>query len=92
MVYVPTPEGAEDFALIRTDTFDHYLDQENPFPMVEILPNVKSQSKLPTSYRTEANGKDILYELSYEFDDDGKPLRRTASFPGGSESATYLYY
>jgi hypothetical protein len=60
--------------------------------MMEILPNVNSQPNLPGSYQVEENGHNILYQFSYEFDENGKPTRRTASSSAGSEVAYYEYY
>lgn len=85
-------EGSEDPILIGTKTFDHYLDVENPFPMVEILPDQKAQHKLPASYRIEENGHDIIYQFTYEFSGESKPLTRTATSSSGSEIAYYEYY
>jgi hypothetical protein len=65
---------------------------ENPFPMVDILPTIKSQHQLHTSYRVEENGVDIHYNLLYEYRADGLVDKRTASGPGGKETAVYLYY
>lgn len=91
LVHAPI-EGSDDYNLIATRTFDNYLDVENPFPMVEIVPNMSTQPNLPGTYRVEENGHDILYQLSYEFSDDGKPLKRTAVSPTASETAHYEYY
>jgi len=91
LVHTPV-EGSDDYTLIATRTYDNYLDVENPFPMVEILPHMTTQPQLPTTYRVEENGHDILYQLSYEFSEDGKPVKRTATSPSGSETAYYEYY
>lgn len=91
MTYVPIV-GSEEYSLISTRSFDQYLDIANPFSMMEILPNVNSQPNLPGSYRVEENGHDILYQFTYEFDESGKPARRTASSSAGSEVAYYEYY
>jgi hypothetical protein len=91
LVHTPI-DGSEDYNLIATRTYDNYLDVENPFPMVEILPNHSTQPKLPSSYRVEENGHDILYQFSYEFSEDGKPVKRTATSSSGSETAYYEYY
>jgi len=86
------PAGSDDQVLIGTKTFDNYVDVENPFPMVDILPGHKAQNKLPASYRVEENDVDITYQFTYQYSDDGKPLVRTATSPGGSETASYEYY
>lgn len=91
LTYVPIV-GSEEYALISTRTFDLYLDTANPFSMMDILPNVNSQPNLPGSYRVQENGHDILYQFSYEFDENGKPVRRTATSSTGSEVTFYEYY
>lgn len=90
MVYYPG-EG-EEYTLIATHTYDNYMDNENPFPAEEILPNINSQPKLPGTYRVETNGSDLVYQFSYSFSEDGKPINRTATSGGTSETATYHYY
>jgi hypothetical protein len=91
LTYNPV-EGSEDPILIGTKTFDHYVDVENPFPMVEILPDQRAQHKLPASYRIEENGHDITYQFTYEFSAESKPVTRTATSSSGSEIAYYEYY
>jgi len=89
MVYNPA-NGLENLSLISTVTYENYLDVENPFPL-EILPNVNSQPRLPGTYREEANGSDTFFNFTYEFDDMGRPLKRTATSNIGSEITTYKY-
>ncbi len=89
MAYNPV-NGLENLSLISTVTYENYLDVENPFPL-EILHNVNSQPKLPGTYREEANGTDTFFNFSYEFDDIGRPLKRTTSSNIGSEITTYSY-
>lgn len=91
MTYSPV-EGPEEYSLISTRTFENYLSVENPFTMVEILPNKDTQPNLPGSYRVEENGHNILYQFSYEFDTDGRPTKRTATSSSASEVAYYEYY
>ena len=90
MVYNPG-DGGEP-TLVETHTYDNYLAVENPFPMVEILPNVNSQPALPTSYKFEAHERTIEYQLVYQFGANGLPTQRTVSWPGGTETATFQYY
>lgn len=84
------PVNLENLSLISTVTYENYLDVENPFPL-EILPNVNSQPKLPGNYREEANGSNTLFNFTYELDDQGRPLKRTATSNMGSEVTTYSY-
>ncbi|HEX6890040.1 MAG TPA: hypothetical protein VF141_05090 [Chryseolinea sp.] len=85
-------DGSDEPVLISTKTFDHYYDVENPFPMVDILPDQKAQNKLPASYRVEENGHDIVYGFTYQYSDEGRPLTRTATSSSGGEVAYYEYY
>jgi len=91
LLYVPV-EGSSEYQLISTKTFDNYSNHVNPFTMVDILPNKKTQPNLPLSYRVEEHGTNILYQFSYEFDAEGKPTKRTASSQQGSEVTSYQYY
>ncbi len=83
------PENPE---LISTRSYEHYLQQTNPFPTFEVIPNVNGQPNLPQTYRLEENGVNLLYNFTYEFREDGSPTKRTATGPSGSESTTYQYY
>jgi hypothetical protein len=85
-------EEEADPVLLSTKTYDKYLEVNNPFPMVEILPSVRSQTKLATSYRVEENGFDFEYSITYQFREDGLPAQRIASSVGGSETTIYSYY
>jgi hypothetical protein len=78
--------------LISTKTYDNYIEASNPFPMTEILPTVKAQTKLATTYRVEESGQDLTYNMTYEFLDDGLPAKRIASAPGDIQTAVYHYY
>lgn len=91
LTYIPI-EGSDDYNLNSTRTYDNYIDVENPFPMVEILPNMVTQRQLPSSYRVEENGHDFLYTFTYEYGEDGRPAKRTATSSSGSETAYYQYY
>jgi hypothetical protein len=91
IVYYPTFPQEE--LVISETTFENYIDAENPFPMIEILPTVKTQKKLPRTYRLKTNGHDLLYDLSYEFRPDGKVGKRTATLNGSiADNAVYHYY
>lgn len=90
LLYIPTG-GAGEYTLLSTRTYEGYLNAENPFPMVDILPTVKAQKKLPSTFRIEENGMNLLYTFSYEFS-SGRVTRRTTTGGQGSETADYLYY
>lgn len=91
MVY-STVGDTEEHVLVSTTTYDGYLDSENPFPIVDILPNLKTQSRLPSTYRIETNGHDILYRLTYKFGENGLVSKRYATYGTQVETATYFYY
>lgn len=90
LTYNPVDENEP--VLISTRTYDKYIATANPFPMVEILPNKPTQRHLPGTYRTEENGKDVTYNLSYEFDAEGRLRSRTATSAEGRETTTYNFY
>jgi len=90
--YAPIGDTGE-YSLLTTKTYeDYHLDKVNPFSMVEILPGVNSQPNLPGSYRVEEGGNNILYHLTYEFNAEGLPVKRTASSSSASEVTNYEYY
>lgn len=88
------PAGGEEPQLITTRTYDQYLDAAAPVSMFEILPSVKFQKNLAGSYRYENHsvGQDITYQLSYEFREDGLPVKRIATAPGETQTTSYYYY
>lgn len=91
LAYAPKSDS-DEYTLLSTQTYEFYLDITNPFSMVEVLPNVQSQPRLPLTYRVEEGGKDIHYRFFYEFDDKGRPTQRQASSSVGSETAYYHYF
>jgi hypothetical protein len=91
LTYIPSA-GPEEYTLISTRTYDQYIDAANPFPMVEILPTVKTQTKLPSIYILEENGVTLNYSLTYEFGENGLVSSRMASNGNQSETTLYLYY
>jgi hypothetical protein len=82
----------ENPQLVRTRTYENYIDVSNPFPMTEILPGVNPQAKLPTTYRTEEAGTDLTYQMTYEYRPDGLPGKRIATPQGDLQTAVYYYY
>jgi hypothetical protein len=91
LTYAPDANGGENIFISRK-TFWGYLSEANPFPIVVILPNVKTQKQLPTYYRHEAEGYGITYNMSYEFREDGKVIKRKMSSSYGEEVTQYSYY
>lgn len=86
LAYYPAQNG--DLKLTSTRTYDHYLDKVNPFPVNEVIPTIKTQTKLPASYRVEENDVDLLYKFNYEFNTNGEVTKRTTK----GESTLYFYY
>lgn len=78
--------------LVSTRTYDNYIEASNPFPMTEVLPNIRMQKNLATTYRVEESGFDFLYQMTYEFDNDGKPTKRIATAGSHTQTAVYHYY
>lgn len=83
--------GQDEPVLIRTRTYDNYLPNEAVIPMVEIIPGMKSQKNLAGRYREEGN-TDVTYWLTYEFNEEGLPVKRTASAPTDTQVTAYQYY
>ena len=59
---------------------------------LEILPNVQAQPYLPGTYRVEENGVTLEYSFTYEFREDGLPMKRTTRKGGDIDVTTYKYY
>lgn len=89
LTYYPLPD--DEYELITEETYEYFSQilPWNPFPMVEILPSMNIQSLLPSRYTLSRDGQLYNYPLSYEFNNQGLPVRRTAS---GGEVTTYEYY
>ena len=87
LTYIPV-DTPEEYELISTRTYENYLDKPNMFPVVEVVPTVQAQHNLPGSYRVEENGADLQYVFSYEYDTEGRAVRRTTQ----GEETTYSYY
>lgn len=88
---VYNPAGGGEPVLITTDTYEHYVDGVNPFP-IEIIHGQPIQNKLPSSYRHETEDKVLNYSFTYQFLEGGRPLSRTASGSGAVETTSYEYY
>jgi len=82
----------EEPTLLRTRTYDNYIDKTNPFPMTEVVPGVNTQTKLATTYRVEETELDLTYQLVYEYRPDGLPAKRIATATGDTQTAVYHYY
>ena len=90
MMYNPADVG-EDFDLIQEETYTYVANYQaiNPFPMVQIVPDINVQPSLPLTYVLSRDGNEYSYQLSYELNAAGLPVRRTVT---GGENATYQYY
>ena len=91
LTYIPN-EGSGEYTLISTKTYDQYIDAANPFPMVEILPTVKTQTNLPLATYWKKTEYRSIIALTYEFREDGLVSGRLASSGNLSETAIYMYY
>ncbi len=91
LTYIPD-DNSDDYILISTKTYDYLEGKSNPFPMTEAFPYDKMQNLLPNYYRVEENDEDLTYQISYEFNDLGFPINRTASGNSGNEITNYEYY
>ncbi|MCB0490926.1 MAG: hypothetical protein KDC93_00780 [Cyclobacteriaceae bacterium] len=80
------------FELNSSKTYDNYIDAPNPIPMVEVIPGVIMQNKLPLSHTVTIGKQTINYWFTYDLRSDGYPLTRTSSSEYGNELTTYQYY
>lgn len=88
------PGDDQEPILLITRTYENYLDTDSPISMFEFLPTVQFQNRLAGTYRFENHSimKDITYQLSYEFSEDGFLSKRIASAPGETQTTNYSYY
>lgn len=84
-------EGKEP-ELASTQTFENYLSQPNPLPMVETLPHLNAQPNLARSYQLEIGGQTLNYEIQYMIRADGLPTHRTVMSASSSETTSYTYH
>lgn len=77
--------------LVSTQTFDDYLTQPNPVPMVTTLPHLNAQPNLPKSYQLETGGQILYYEFQYELRTDGLPVKRILISDKSAETTHYIY-
>ena len=77
--------------LASTQTFEDYLAQPNPLPMVETLPHLNAQPNLPRTYQLEIGGQTLHYEIQYQLRADGLPTQRTLRGGANTETTTYVY-
>lgn len=83
------PDNSIDgYAVISQRYHDNYLDKPNWFPVNEIVPSLVAQKNLPGSYRILENGVDLSYSFTYQFDTEGKAVKRETN----GETTTYTYY
>ncbi|MFM8743737.1 MAG: hypothetical protein ACKODM_10505 [Cytophagales bacterium] len=83
-------EGKEP-ELASTQTFEDYLAQPNPLPMVETLPHLNAQPNLPRTYQLEIGGQILHYEIQYQLRADGLPTQRTLRGGANTETTAYTY-
>lgn len=85
-------EGEAEPVLISTRTYENYLTDPAPIAMFEVIPTIRSQKNLAGSYRIETNSSDTRWWLTYEFNDNGLPTKRTASSSTNTQTTVYQYY
>lgn len=89
--YSPNSDPEGEHYLVATQTYSGYMtNTTHPFPL-EFLPNKKAQLNLPTYYVLERDGQRYVHTLSYSFDAQGRPTRRTVT-GASSESTAYEYF
>jgi hypothetical protein len=85
------PLGDDEYELITEETYEYFSQilPWNPFPMVNILPEVNAQPLFPSRYTLERDGNEYVYDLHYEFNAAGYPISRRT---GSGETTYYQYY
>lgn len=81
-------EDPEEPILVASRAYEDYSEAENHFAL-QIVTGVDSQKTLPYRYTYEQGDDVRTYELSYEFDVNGKQTKRIVS---GGETTIYHYY
>ena len=85
-------ENEDAFVVAATTTYEGYVEGHNPTPL-EILPNHKIQTKLPTYYSKETVSGLQEYNVAYEFSENGNQTKKTVTgFVTDSGVTTYTYY
>jgi hypothetical protein len=91
LVYYPH-QDSEELTLIQEETYEHYIQKFNPFP-IEIIPGVPAQTGLPTKYTYTNNGETFTYTFDYEFNDNDQVTKRISVRNNLMTDVTqYLYY
>lgn len=91
-MYYTYDANSNSYTLNSSKTYDHYIDTPNPFPMIEVIPGIVMQNKLPLTHTVSIGNQTISYSFSYELRSDGYPLTRTTSSNYGNEFTSYEYY
>jgi antitoxin component YwqK of YwqJK toxin-antitoxin module len=81
-------EDPEEPVLVASRAYENYSQFENHFAL-QIATGLDAQKTLPYRYTYEQNDDVLTYDLSYEFDEEGKQTKRTVS---GGETTIYHYY
>lgn len=88
------PGNDQEPVLIITRTYEDYLNASSPIALFEFLPTVQFQNNLAGTYSFENHSipKNITYQLSYQFREDGLLSKRIASASGETQTTNYYYY
>lgn len=89
LVYSPN-QNSEELTLIQEETYEHYIDKINPFP-IEIIPGVPAQTGLPTKYTYTNNGSTHIYSFEYEFNNN-QVTKRSSIMNGLTTDVTHYFY
>ncbi len=87
ITFIPD-DSFDGYAVISQRFHENYSDKINWFPVNEIVPTIATQKNLPGTYRIEENGFNLSYSFSYQFNSEGKAIRRETI----GETTTYEYY
>lgn len=91
MIYTPG-EGEAEPTLMVERTYYSYGNEENEWATLEVIPGFRTQRNLPASVVMKENDVEIVYQMSYSFDDQGKLTGRASASQYGLETVSYTYY
>lgn len=87
--YKPDANGGEP-ELFSEQTYEEYMGVNNPFPLMELLPNINSQLHWPVTYQVVDPNQNQSFRFNYQTNDQGQIIRRTVA--GLSDVTHYSYY
>lgn len=91
MIFTPGEGEAEPILSVER-TYHSYGSETNEWATLEVIPGFRTQRNLPASVVMKENDVEIVYQMSYSFDDQGKLTGRASASQYGLETVSYTYY